>query len=41
MGRILKESFDDFGQTLMPILNDVGVDPGEPSVAEIYNVIEG
>ena len=34
-----QESFDKFGETLMPILSDVGVDPGEPMVAEIYNVI--
>ena len=30
-----QESFDAFGAVLMPILGDVGVDPGEPSVMPI------
>lgn len=32
-------AFDKFGQVLMPILQQVGVDPGQPSVMEIHNVI--
>ncbi len=32
-------AFDKFGQTLMPILQQVGVDPGQPSVMEIHNTI--
>jgi len=36
-----KENFDMFGQTLMPILKKVNVDPGEPEVKEIHNIIEG
>ena len=32
-------SFDQFGQTLMPILTEVGVDPGQPTVMPIHNVI--
>jgi hypothetical protein len=32
-------AFDKFGQTLMPILQQVGVDPGQPSVMEIHNEI--
>lgn len=35
------EQFDRFGQTLMPVLQDVGVDPGEPAVVEIHNMIIG
>ncbi len=35
------ESFDAFGQTLMPILSELGVDPGQPHVAEVYNIIIG
>ena len=35
------ESFDVFGQTLRPILQQVGVDPGTPSVQEIHNLIKG
>jgi len=35
------ENFDLFGQTLMPILQDVGVDPGTPEFIETYNIIAG
>jgi hypothetical protein len=31
--------FDAFGQTLMPILQALGVDPGQPQVMEIHSVI--
>lgn len=30
-----------FGQTLMPILQEVGIDPGQPEVAGVYNSIQG
>ena len=36
-----QETFDKFGETLMPILGDVGVDPGQPDVSEIHNIIVG
>lgn len=36
-----QESFDKFGETLMPIMAELGADPGEPTVAEIHNVIVG
>ena len=36
-----QESFDEFGQTLMPILGEVGVDPAEPTIAEVHNTITG
>ena len=36
-----REDFDRFGQTLMPILQEVGVDPGTPEFIETYNVIAG
>ena len=35
------EDFDRFGETLVPILNEAGVDPGQPQVAEIHNFILG
>lgn len=35
------ESFEKFGQTLMPILANLGVDPGQPSISEVHNIIEG
>ncbi len=36
-----QESFDKFGETLMPILSELGADPGQPRVVEIHNVIVG
>ena len=36
-----QEQFNAFGQTLMPILQQVGVDPGQPEVAEVHNTIAG
>lgn len=36
-----QESFDAFGQTLMPILGEVGIDPGTPQVSNVHNVIAG
>jgi hypothetical protein len=36
-----EESFNAFGATLMPILTELGVDPGQPSIAKIHNVIIG
>ena len=35
-----QESFDAFGKTLMPILNEVGLDPGKPDVMPIHNMID-
>jgi hypothetical protein len=35
------ESFERFGPTLMPILQDLGIDPGEPEIVEIHNIIPG
>jgi hypothetical protein len=32
-------AFDKFGKTLMPILQQLGVEPGQPSVMEIHKVI--
>ena len=36
-----RESFEEFGQTLMPILQELGIDVGEPEVRPVHNVIEG
>ncbi len=33
--------FDAFGKTLMPLLQKAGVDPGQPQVAPIHNIITG
>ena len=32
-------AFEKFGQTLMPIMQQLGVDPGAPQVMNIHNVI--
>jgi hypothetical protein len=36
-----QEAFDAFGATLLPILGELGVDPGPPMVAPVRNVIVG
>ena len=33
------EEFEAFGTTLMPILEEVGVEASEPQISETYNVI--
>ena len=35
-----QETFDAFGATLMPILAEVGVDPGTPDVMPVHNIID-
>jgi hypothetical protein len=35
------ENFERFGQVLMPILQELGVDPGEPEFGEVHNLIRG
>lgn len=35
------ENFEKFGETLVPILQELGVDSGAPEVIEVYNIIEG
>ena len=35
-----KEQFDAFGARLMPILEEEGIDPGEPEMLEVHNIIK-
>jgi hypothetical protein len=35
------ESFQAFGETLVPIMAKVGADPGEPMISPIHNIIKG
>ena len=35
------EQFEKFGQTLVPIMNQLGADPGQPMVSTIHNVQHG
>jgi hypothetical protein len=36
-----QESFEAFGETLLPIMAEVGSDPGQPQVSPVHNIIEG
>jgi hypothetical protein len=33
-----QESFDAFGAALMPILGEVGIDPGQPAVMPVHRI---
>jgi hypothetical protein len=35
------EQFQPFGATLLPILAELGVDPGAPQVSPVHNMIKG
>jgi hypothetical protein len=35
-----REQFDAFGERLMPVLKEVGIEPGEPEMLEIHNVVK-
>ncbi len=35
-----REQLDAFGARLMPILDELGISPGEPEVVEVHNVIK-
>lgn len=36
-----QESFEAFGPTLLPIMADLGADPGQPHVSPVRNIIQG
>jgi hypothetical protein len=36
-----QESFEAFGKTLLPVMAELGSEPGQPSVAPVHNIIEG
>ncbi len=35
-----REQFEAFGERLTPLLAEAGIDPGEPEVIEIHNIIK-
>lgn len=35
-----REQFDAFAARLVPILEEFGIDPGEPDVFEVHNIIK-
>ncbi|HZI91083.1 MAG TPA: hypothetical protein VFD31_05590 [Thermoleophilaceae bacterium] len=34
-----REQLEAFGERLMPLLAEIGIDPGEPEVLEIHNIV--
>jgi hypothetical protein len=34
-----QEQFEAFGQRLMPVLSEVGIEPGEPEMLEVHNIV--
>lgn len=36
-----KEQLEAFGERLMPVLSEVGIDPGTPEVIEVHNIVRG
>jgi hypothetical protein len=35
-----REKFEAFGQRLMPVLQQAGIDPGEPEIFEVHNIVK-
>ena len=35
-----QEQFEAFGERLMPILEQVGIDPGQPVILDVHNMIK-
>jgi hypothetical protein len=35
-----REQLDAFGERLMPVLAEVGIDPGEPELMEIHSIVK-
>ena len=36
-----EEAFQAFGSTLIPVLSEMGVDPGPPMISPVHNIIPG
>jgi hypothetical protein len=34
-----QEQFEEFGEKLMPLLSDIGIEPGEPELLEIHKIV--
>jgi len=34
-----REQLETFGERLMPLLTDIGIDPGGPELIEIHNIV--
>jgi hypothetical protein len=36
-----QESFEAFGATLVPLMTELGADPGHPMISPVHNIIKG
>ncbi|HEX8245211.1 MAG TPA: hypothetical protein VF541_16990, partial [Longimicrobium sp.] len=36
-----RESFERFGATLLPVLRELGIDPGQPEITGVHNTLAG
>jgi hypothetical protein len=36
-----QQAFEAFGPTLLPIMTELGADPGQPMVSPVHNIIKG
>lgn len=36
-----QEAFEAFGATLVPIMTELGADPGTPMISSVHNIIKG
>jgi hypothetical protein len=36
-----QEHLEAFGERLKPILAEVGIDPGQPEIVPVHNIIKG
>ena len=36
----LQEQVNAFGERLMPVLSEVGIEPGEPELVEVHNIVK-
>jgi hypothetical protein len=34
-----REQLDAFGERLMPVLSEVGIEPGQPELMDIHNIV--
>jgi hypothetical protein len=35
-----REQMQAFGERLMPILSEIGIDPGEPEILDVHNIVQ-
>jgi len=35
-----REQLDAFGERLMPVLAEIGIEPGEPELLEVHNIVK-